>query len=132
MKAICVALILELAPVYDIPPYLLVAIAETESQWNNYAEHHNNDGTIDRGIMQLNSSWFIDENWHDPITNIKAAIEHILWLRNKDLTWWQITVAYNCGLSRLNNPPEQSIEYAAKVFRTWASYDKYFNNYVGR
>jgi soluble lytic murein transglycosylase-like protein len=132
MKALCVALILELAPAYGIPPYLLVAIAETESQWNNYAQRRNNNGTIDRGIMQLNSSWFEDDNWHDPVVNINAAIDHILGLRKHGLNWWQTVMVYNCGLSRLNNPPEQSIEYAAKVFRTWASYDKYFNNYVGR
>jgi soluble lytic murein transglycosylase-like protein len=132
MKTYLIALILQIATNYNLPPYLLVAIAEVESEWNVEAIHVNNDGTIDRGLMQLNSSWFNHDNWYDPVVNINAAAAHIAGLRQQGLQWYQIAVAYNCGVSRLRNPPLASITYAIKVFNTWESYDSNFMMYVGR
>jgi soluble lytic murein transglycosylase-like protein len=132
MKAMLIALILQIAPIYNIPPYFMVAIAEIESEWHFDAIHVNTNGTIDYGLMQLNSSWFDHVNWADPKTNIKYAAMYISDLRAEGLTWWQIAVAYNCGIGRLSNPPAQSIDYAARIFEVWAQYDRAFNIYVGK
>jgi len=42
---------------YRVNPYLLYAIAKVESGLNPHAINRNKNGTIDRGIMQINSSW---------------------------------------------------------------------------
>jgi hypothetical protein len=106
-----------------IEPYFALSIALTENPTlTPTAIHRNNDGSIDRGLMQLNNSWFTSEDWADAETNIRAACQHILYLRSLGLNYWQTAVAYNCGIKRVleNNPPEASIRYANKVFDTWA------------
>jgi hypothetical protein len=82
--------------------------------------------------MQLNSSWYNDENWADPETNIRHAAMLISKLRSAGLAWYQIAVAYNCGIGRLDAPPNSSIEYAIKIFKLWSQYDICFNKYIGR
>jgi soluble lytic murein transglycosylase-like protein len=132
MKAALIALVIRIATIYGVPPYLMVAIAEVESNWNTNAININTDGTLDRGLMQLNTSWYTDDNWADPETNITAAAKHILFLKSfANFNWYQVCVAYNCGVARMNNPPEKSIAYAIKVFEVWALYDRRFIYYVG-
>jgi soluble lytic murein transglycosylase-like protein len=132
MKAALIAMILQIAPQYDVPPYFMVAIAEVESEWNVNAVHVNSNGTKDLGLMQLNSSWFAHSQWNDPEVNIRHAAVHIDALRNRGLTWWQVAVAYNCGIGRLKNPPARSVDYAAQIFTAWGQYDRAFNTHIGR
>jgi soluble lytic murein transglycosylase-like protein len=45
------------AKTYDINPQLLKIIAMTESNFRTDAVNKNRDGTLDIGLMQINSSW---------------------------------------------------------------------------
>jgi soluble lytic murein transglycosylase-like protein len=126
------SLIITIAMTYNIPPYFMVAIAEVESDWDVNAIHYNKNGTIDYGLMQLNSSWFNHLQWNDPVVNITAAAQHIIWLRSQKLSWYQVAVAYNCGFYALPYPPAASLNYAAEVYAVWQRYDKQFTLYVGR
>ena len=66
---------------YNIPPLLLKKIATIESGINPHAINKNDNGTIDYGLMQINSThlrelaqWGIDEkNILDPKVNIYAG-----------------------------------------------------------
>lgn len=131
-KAALLALVLRTAAMYNVPPYLMVAIAEVESAWNPNAIHRNNNGTEDRGLMQLNSSWYTNPWWYIPECNVVAAAKHIVSLRDKGLSWYQVTIAYNCGFNRIMNPPNSSLDYAVEVYRVWSMYDSRFSLYVGR
>jgi hypothetical protein len=114
-------LILTIALEFGLPANYVLAIAYTENpQLVPTAIHHNRDGSIDRGLMQLNNSWY-NGNWSDPETNIRAACGHIISLRARGLSWWQVAVAYNCGIKYIidGNPPDVSITYANKVFALW-------------
>lgn len=42
---------------FAVSRYLLLAIAENESGLNPLAVNHNPDGTLDYGLMQINSRW---------------------------------------------------------------------------
>ncbi len=42
---------------FGVSRYLLLAIAETESAMNPSAISHNPDGSVDIGLMQVNSRW---------------------------------------------------------------------------
>jgi soluble lytic murein transglycosylase-like protein len=100
----------------------MVAIIETESNWNPEAINTNSDGSIDRGLGQLNSSWFHNEDWRDPVVNIRYALLHLEYIRTQCDSWYQATIAYNCGLGRISNPPIQSVDYAIRVYETWGRY----------
>ncbi|MEY2152274.1 lytic transglycosylase domain-containing protein [Rhodanobacter sp. 115] len=43
---------------YGVNPFLLKAIAEKESRLNSRAIHRNSDGSVDVGLMQIDSFWF--------------------------------------------------------------------------
>jgi soluble lytic murein transglycosylase-like protein len=121
------ALILAIALEVGIPPYFALSIALTENPTlNPLAINVNSDGTLDRGIMQLNSSWF-NGAWRDPEENIRAGCNHIKWLLSlPGMNYWLAAVAYNCGYGRLlENPPNVSIEYANRVFARWNVYRCY-------
>jgi len=122
-------LILDIAALMNIPPYFALSIALTENpQLNPMAVNVNENGTVDRGVMQLNSCWFVDENWSDPETNIRAGctlIREILSMPKVN-TYWSAAVVYNAGYGRLTTPPESAIEYANRVVMKWRELDRFY------
>jgi membrane-bound lytic murein transglycosylase MltF len=110
----------------------MAGIAEVESGWDPRAVHLNANGTWDRGLMQLNSSWYNDADWADPEANLAASAKHIAMLRSKGLSWWHTAIAYNCGIGRAYNPPPSSVQYAADVLAAWERIDPYFHVNVRR
>jgi soluble lytic murein transglycosylase-like protein len=123
------ALIISIALEAGLPPYFVLAIAYTENpSLDPLAVNQNMDGTFDRGIMQLNSSWYTGD-WKDPETNIRAGCELIKRLLSlPGMNYWLAAVAYNCGYGRLTDkPPDTSIEYANRVFARWNVYRRYQN-----
>jgi len=119
------ALILSIAVEFGLPPYFVLSVAIEENQTlNPLAVRKNSNGTLDRGVMQLNSGWY-NGDWWEPETNIRAACGHI-----KNLTampgvntWWAVAVCYNAGYGRLYNPPNSTIDYASKVIIRWEEMD---------
>jgi soluble lytic murein transglycosylase-like protein len=122
------ALIIMIAVEVGIPPYFALSIAYTEnSTLDPMAVNVNPDGTLDRGVMQLNSSWY-NGAWWDPEENIRAGCQHIKWLLSlPGMNCWLVAVAYNCGYYRLEKgkPPESSIDYAVRVFARFNEYRGY-------
>lgn len=71
-------------------PGLMVAIAKAESGMNPNAINHNRNGSVDRGLFQINSiHGFV--NLEDPKTNIEAAKKVY---EKQGITAW---AAYNNG-----------------------------------
>lgn len=113
------AIILMIALQYNLPPFFVLSIAMTENATlDQYAVNYNVDGTTDRGLMQLNSSYFTGS--FDPYENVEEACQHIQWLRSKGYNWWQTAIAYHAGYFGMNDkPPDRSIEYGNKVMLLW-------------
>jgi len=133
-----VALILAIAAESGVPPNFALAIALKENPTLNPASINrvNDNGTLDLGVMQLNSSWF-KGNWRDPETNIRAGCRHIKALMGKPEinTFWAVAAAYNCGYRRfLSGPPAASIEYANSVMESWLALEgvRYINPVIER
>ena len=129
MHEIILSLIVLISAEYGVPENFVKAIIKTESDFNCEAIGYNKNGTIDYGLMQLNSSWYNDDNWRDPETNLRAGIKHIRWLMDihKGTSWWALAVSYNAGTSWLVNnhePPMASLDYADKVMREWEELEK--------
>jgi soluble lytic murein transglycosylase-like protein len=121
-----IALILTISADVGVPPMFVLAIA-LEENWslNPMAiSLENKNGTVDLGVMQLNSRYYGHINWDDPEINIRAGCLHIKALMNKPElnTYWAVAVAYNCGYGRFisaRGPPTVSLDYAERVMARW-------------
>lgn len=104
---------------YGVNPHLLYAIAKTESGMNPSAINRNENGSVDLGLMQINSIWFptlrrhgIDEKaLLDPCTSIHVGA----WILAQNLrrmgNTWEAVGAYNAGKFDLR------MKYALKVYK---------------
>jgi soluble lytic murein transglycosylase-like protein len=110
----------EAAAHYGVNPYLLYAIAKTESGLNpNAINRSNRNGTYDIGLMQINSSWLptlkkhgIDEKQlYDPCTSIQVGAWILAQNMRRMGTTWEAVGAYNARDAALR------IKYAWKVYR---------------
>jgi len=97
---------------YGVSPDLLRAIAKKESNLNPSATNHNGNGTIDIGLMQINSIWAdqLGPTWDylfDSCTNVMAGA----WIPSQCIrdygSTWQ---AVDCHHSRT---PTRRDAYAA-------------------
>ncbi len=105
---------------YHINPLLLRAIARTESSFDPHAINRNTDGSMDLGLMQINSTWLptlaragIDAKrlLTDPCLNVAVGA---LILRDDIKRYgisWTAVGAYNAA------SPNKRVRYAAKVVR---------------
>lgn len=113
----------EIGAKYGISPYLLHAIAKTESNLNPKAMNRSNaNGTYDIGLMQINSSWFptlakhgiTEKQLYEPCINIEVGAwilaQNIRRLGNS----WIAVGAYNSG------NPKIRLQYATRVYRNLA------------
>jgi len=126
MFEIIMSLILTIAAEVGVPPYFALAIAIEENKTLNpqAISPVNRNGTVDLGVMQLNSEYYGHINWHDPETNIRAGCLHIKSLMEKPelKTYWTVAIAYNCGYTRYldsKTPPQNSLDYADRVMAHW-------------
>lgn len=104
----------EAAQKYAVSPYLLWAIANAESSLDPSAIHRNSNGTVDIGLMQINSIWAeqLGKTWdrlNDPCTNVMAGA----WIlsqcfRDYGYTWQ----AVGCYHSRT---PTRRDAYASRI-----------------
>ena len=103
---------------YQVDPALLYAIARTESGLNPAASHRNRDGSIDIGLMQINSAWLPDLAKHgisaqdlwEPCTNIHVGAWVLAQKIRKLGMTWDAVGAYNA------TTPVKRISYAWKVY----------------
>ena len=99
---------------YGVSPSLLRAIAQAESNLNPFATNHNGNGTVDVGLMQINSIWAdqLGSTWNDlfdPCTNVMVGA----WILSRCIqdygSTWQ---AVGCYHSRA---PAKRDAYAARI-----------------
>lgn len=106
---------------YHIAPTLLEAIARTESHLDPRAFHRNRNGTVDVGLMQINSGWFaslrqegvLPKALWDPCMSIWVGARILA--RNIDQFGynWKSVGAYNAGSAAATRP--QRARYVARV-----------------
>ena len=110
---------------YGISPNLLMAMALAESGLNAWAWHSNSDGSVDVGVMQINSVWFpllqrygiaSAMLWH-PCYNIHVGA----WILAKDIRrygyTWEAVGAYNAGTRQDLETERRREAYALRVRR---------------
>jgi soluble lytic murein transglycosylase-like protein len=104
---------------------LLRAIACVESNFNPHAMNRNRNGSVDYGVMQINSVWLKelgefgierDHLW-DWCTNIHVGA-WVLAQKIQRLGYtWRAIGAYNAGLKDTRLREQLRYEYAEKVYR---------------
>jgi soluble lytic murein transglycosylase-like protein len=104
---------------YGVNPYLLYAIAKTESNLNPAAMNRNNkNGSYDIGLMQINSSWLPTLRKHGideaQLMNACTSIHVGAWVLAENIrrlgNSWVAVGAYNA------RNPELRMKYAKKVY----------------
>jgi soluble lytic murein transglycosylase-like protein len=103
---------------YGVNPYLLYAIAKTESSLNPKAINRNKNGSYDIGLMQINSSWFptlrrygVDEQQLlEPCTSIHVGAWILAQNMQRMGNSWDAVGAYN------STKPDIRLRYARKVY----------------
>ena len=87
---------------YNIAPDLLRSIARVESNHNPAAVNRNKNGSMDYGLMQVNSRWAreLGERWayiHDPCHNVTVGA----WVLSQCISRygyaWEAVGCYNTG-----------------------------------
>jgi soluble lytic murein transglycosylase-like protein len=104
---------------YGVNPAMLVAIARTESGMNPDAINRNRNGSVDLGLMQINSRWFPllrqygigEQQLRDPCTSIHVGA----WILSQNMqrlgNSWDAVGAYN------SSSPALRAAYAQRVYR---------------
>jgi len=105
---------------YQVSPLLLKAIAKVESGFNPKAKNINKNGSVDIGIMQINSSWLPylrkygikPEHLWNPCYNVLIGAMVLRYCINLYGNTWRAVDCYNKGRKAQYNSP-----YVRKVVK---------------
>jgi hypothetical protein len=118
--------ILSNANEYDIPPALAVALAWEESRFDPLALNtRNRDGSVDRGLFQLNSHSFPRlelQVYFNPYSNARYAMGHLRYCLNTGGSDVAALAMYNAGTNRVNSvgTPKTTLDYISRIlYNRW-------------
>lgn len=115
---------------HNVDPFMLIAIAEVESDFDDAAICHNRNGSVDVGIMQINEYWFPQlkkhtKNPRKALLSYKYNIDIGAWVFKQCVTRfgdsWKAIDCYNKGAS---NPKDNSY-YNHKVWKKYQQYKQF-------
>ena len=128
-------MILAKADTNNISPALAFALAWEESRFNSKAVNNKNrDGSIDRGLFQLNSDSFPEIEEHaffDTELNASYGIGHLRYCLDSGGTEISALAMYNAGTGRIRSTgaPKSTLDYIHRIllnrqridtqFRAW-------------
>jgi hypothetical protein len=115
------AIILAEAAASNIPPALAFALCWEESRYTVRAVSAKNlNGSIDRGLFQLNNLSFPqlkEADFFNPETNAHYGIRHLRWCLDTAGSEIAGLAMYNAGATRVqsNNTPKRTLDYASRI-----------------
>jgi len=113
--------ILVSADLFDIAPALAVALAWEESRLNPYAVNNKNrDGSIDRGLFQLNNNSFPRleiQAFFNPGVNARYGMSHLRHCLDTGGSEIAALAMYNAGANRVNSSgtPKSTLDYISRI-----------------
>ena len=113
--------ILENSKTFNVPPALAFAVSWEESRLNpNAINRYNRDGSIDRGLFQLNSRSFPHleaANFFDIRINAYYGIAHLRYCLDTGKSEVSALAMYNAGTGRVRNTgaPEVTLNYISRI-----------------
>lgn len=126
---------------YGIPVEIVFAIGIAESNWKNTRSIYNSNGTVDIGIMQLNSqyvSYYEEAFWYketpfnvwNPKHNIEMAIIYLAHLYSYTHNFQHAIQAYNRGLHAVKQNENVGLDYLARVSQALTNIKVFTDEYI--
>nr|AGS53019.1 hypothetical protein [uncultured bacterium contig00031] len=125
--------ILNNADKFDVPPALAFALSWEESRFNpNAVNVFNRDGSIDRGLFQLNNRSFpnIELNvFFDIDSNAYYGIAHLRHCLDSGGSVVSALAMYNAGAGRVRSSgtPEVTLDYISRILENQRKIEGRFN-----
>ncbi|MCH5295009.1 MAG: transglycosylase SLT domain-containing protein [Treponema sp.] len=112
--------ILKSADEFNIPLSLAFSLAHTESDYLPTAMHVNANGSIDRGLFQLNSNTFTtltEADFYNPKTSAYYGMSHLRFCLNTAGNEIAALAMYNAGSTKVrrNSTPQTTLNYISKI-----------------
>jgi len=123
---------------YDVPPALAFALSWEESRFNPRAiNRHNRDGSIDRGLFQLNSRSFPNLEpavFFDVESNARYGISHLRHCINSAASEVSALAMYNAGTGRVRTQgaPEVTLNYIHRILENRRKIESRFHVRITR
>lgn len=128
-------IILTNADAFNISPSLAFALCWKESRFNPRAVNRKNrNGSIDRGLFQLNSISFpklTEEAFFDPGLNVYYGMAHLRWCLDTGGSVVSGLAMYNAGTNRVNTggTPKKTLDYVSHILMIQAGIEELFAEY---
>jgi len=113
--------ILDSCDIFDIPPALAFALCWEESRFNpNAINKKNRDGSVDRGLFQLNNKSFPNLDilsFYDIKINARYGVSHMRNCMNSSGNEISALAMYNAGTGRVRSTgaPEVTLNYTSRI-----------------
>ena len=112
--------ILDAAAQFNVAPSLAFALAHTESNFKTDAKHTNVNGSVDRGLFQLNSYSFTklsEEEFFDAATSAYYGMSHLSYCLEMASNQIAGLAMYNAGRNKVqgDKTPQSTLNYIAKI-----------------
>ena len=112
--------ILEAASQFNVPPSLAFALAYRESLFKPDVKHTNVNGSIDRGLFQLNSNSFpklTEQDFYDARTSAHYGLSHLHFCLKSAGNEIAALAMYNAGATKVQNngTPQTTLNYISHI-----------------
>lgn len=112
--------ILDAAAKFNISPALAFALAHTESCFKANAKHTNVNGSVDRGLFQLNNYSFpklTEKDFYDPATSAYYGMSHLSFCLDTAGNEIAGLAMYNAGRNKVQNnkTPQVTLNYISQI-----------------
>jgi len=125
--------ILDNAAIFDVPAALALALSWEESHFNHRAVNRfNRDGSIDRGLFQLNNLSFPKLEMNDffnASTNAYYGISHLRHCLDTGGSEISALAMYNAGTGRVRNSgaPKVTLDYISRILENRSKIESRFH-----
>jgi len=126
--------ILESSEKFNVPPSLAFSVSWEESRLNpNAINRYNRDGSIDRGLFQLNSRSFPNletANFFDIKTNTHYGLGHLRYCLDTGGSEISALAMYNAGTGRVRSSgaPEVTLNYINRILSNKSKIESKFHS----
>jgi hypothetical protein len=115
------SVILDNTETLDIPAALAFSLCREESRYKPWAVNRSNrDGSVDRGLFQLNDRSFpalAEKDFYDPGVNTRNGLRHLRWCLDSGGSVISALAMYNAGSGRVRSlgAPKNTLDYIHRI-----------------